>query len=170
VTGAAVGWFGNQSAAELLGFRLGYFAAPRGEQVLNRGSVNVNDRSWRCHPYGMMRLQSSGPWPFDVSLPVDALRRFCKRADIYFVDVHGSRIEYSSGKLDLGRGSRLANRAQRRALGAFYATCAIPGCCVRYENTKLHHVWFWEDGGPTDLYNLLPLCVLCRVGSVGRIV
>ena len=23
---------------------------------------------------------------------------------------------------------------------------------------KIHHVWFWEHGGPTDLDNLLPIC------------
>ena len=22
----------------------------------------------------------------------------------------------------------------------------------------MHHVWFWEHGGPTDLDNLLPVC------------
>jgi predicted restriction endonuclease len=52
----------------------------------------------------------------------------------------------------------LANRAQRRALGAVYATCAIPGCRVRYSRTKLHHVIWWRHGGRTDLENLLPTC------------
>ena len=62
------------------------------------------------------------------------------------------------GELNLGRTTRLANRAQRRALGAVYATCAIPGCCVRYSRTKLHHVIWWEHGGLTDVDNLLPVC------------
>ena len=60
--------------------------------------------------------------------------------------------------LDLGRSCRLAGRAQRRALRGIYATCAIPGCAVRYDSCKLHHVIWWEDGGSTDLVNLLPLC------------
>jgi hypothetical protein len=97
-------------------------------------------------------------WPFDFHLPGEALRRYCERAAIFIVDLHGNRIHYAPGNLNLGRTQRLANRAQRRALGALYATCAVPGCCVKYENTKPHHVWWWEDGGPTDLYNLLPLC------------
>ena len=53
---------------------------------------------------------------------------------------------------------RMANRAQRRALRGLYATCAIPGCAVKYDNCKLHHVEWWENDGPTDLRNLLPLC------------
>jgi hypothetical protein len=62
------------------------------------------------------------------------------------------------GQLDLGRDTRLANRAQRRAFKGLYATCAIPGCCVRYSRTKLHHIIWWRNGGRTDLKNLIPLC------------
>ena len=62
------------------------------------------------------------------------------------------------GELNLGRTTRVANPAQRRALGALYATCAIPGCHVRYSRTKLHHVIWWYHDGRTDLCNLLPLC------------
>ena len=60
--------------------------------------------------------------------------------------------------LNLGRTTRLANRAQRRALHGLYATCAIPGCRVRYSRTKLHHIIWWRHGGLTDLDNLLPVC------------
>ncbi|HZX53070.1 MAG TPA: HNH endonuclease signature motif containing protein, partial [Ilumatobacteraceae bacterium] len=49
-------------------------------------------------------------------------------------------------------------RAQRRALRGLYTTCAVPGCCVRFAKTKLHHVVWWRHGGPTDLENLVPLC------------
>jgi hypothetical protein len=41
-----------------------------------------------------------------------------------------------------------------------YTTCAIPGCCVRFAKTKLHHVVWWRLGGLTDLENLVPLCEL----------
>jgi predicted restriction endonuclease len=43
-------------------------------------------------------------------------------------------------------------------LRALYATCAIPGCSVRYDRCKLHHVIWWRHGGRTDLANLLPAC------------
>jgi len=72
--------------------------------------------------------------------------------------VHDGIVIDAGGDLDLGRTSRLPNRAQRRALHGLYATCAIPGCCVRYSRTKLHHVVWWRNGGRTDLANLLPLC------------
>ena len=68
-------------------------------------------------------------------------------------------VLHAPGQLDLGRSTRLANRAQRRTLRALYPTCAIPGCTTRYDLCKLHHIHWWEHGGPTDLHNLLPLCV-----------
>ena len=97
-------------------------------------------------------------WGFDVSLPASALQRYMDKSKIYVIDVHGNRIEHAPGELNLGRSTRLANKAQRRALRVLYATCAIPGCCVKYENTTPHHVWWWRHGGPTDLALLLPLC------------
>lgn len=61
--------------------------------------------------------------------------------------------------LDQGRTVRNATRAQRRALRAMYATCAIPGCRVASGHCQPHHIRWWvEHGGPTDLHNLLPLC------------
>ena len=77
---------------------------------------------------------------------------------VHTVVVRGGVIIDAPGELNLGRSSRLANRAQRRALGAVYATCAIPGCRVRYSRTKLHHVIWWEHDGMSDLDNFLPVC------------
>lgn len=97
-------------------------------------------------------------WPFDVTLPDSALQRFVERSKIHFVDVHGNKINFAPGRLDLGRTTRLANAAQRRALRALYPTCAIPGCQVGFDYTKLHHVTWWRNGGATDLANLIPVC------------
>lgn len=72
--------------------------------------------------------------------------------------VRNGIVLHAPGELDLGRRSRLANRAQRRALNALYSTCAIPGCGTHYATTKLHHIRWWRNGGFTDLNNLLPLC------------
>jgi hypothetical protein len=60
--------------------------------------------------------------------------------------------------LDVGREQRLATRAQRRALRAMYRTCAFPCCRVGFDACRIHHVWWWERNGPTDLANLIPLC------------
>ncbi len=97
-------------------------------------------------------------WGLPVELPKRVLDDLATRAAVHTVVVRNGAIIDAPGHLNRGRSTRLANRAQRRALGAVYATCAIPGCCVRYSRTKLHHVIWWEHDGPTDLDNLLPVC------------
>jgi hypothetical protein len=100
-------------------------------------------------------------WDLDVDLPASAVQRFVDRSNVHFVDIHGERINFADGNLNLGRTNRLANRAQRRAKQALHATCAIPGCDVRFARTKLHHIVFWEHGGLTDLNNLNNLTPIC---------
>jgi len=98
-------------------------------------------------------------WGLPVELPADVLRRLFHTADVHPIVVRGGVVLHAPGRLDLGRTTRIANRAQRRALRALYKTCAIPGCDTRYDLCQLHHVNWWEHGGPTDLANLVPLCV-----------
>jgi hypothetical protein len=86
------------------------------------------------------------------------LDEVAKTAKVHTVVVRDGEIIDAPGELNQGRSNRLANRAQRRALGALYPTCAIPRCQVRYSRTKLHHVIWWEHGGPSDLDNFLPVC------------
>jgi Domain of unknown function (DUF222) len=97
-------------------------------------------------------------WGADVDLPREFLDELRPRAVVYTIRVRNGVVIEAPGVLHLGRSTRLANRAQRRALRGLYATCAIPGCCARYSKTKLHHVIWWEHGGLTDLDNLLPVC------------
>ena len=97
-----------------------------------------------------------------LELPVDVIVRRALQGEIVpvFVDADGVVVQVGdpAGRLDLGRTSRLAGRAQRRALRAMYARCAIPGCCVPFDHCQPHHVVWWRHGGRTDLSNLLPLC------------
>jgi hypothetical protein len=86
-------------------------------------------------------------------LPPSTVRRLCCEAEI-FPAVLGGHGEV----VDLGRSQRLANRAQRRALRAMYRTCGFPGCDVSFDRCEIHHIEWWENFGPTDLQNLLPLC------------
>ena len=97
-------------------------------------------------------------WGAEVDLPREFLEVLRPQASVYAVTVRNGVVIDAPGVLDLGRTTRLANRAQRRALRGLYATCAIPGCRVRYSRTKLHHVIWWRHGGRTDLANLLPVC------------
>ena len=35
--------------------------------------------------------------------------------------------------------------------------CAVPGC-TQTHILEVHHIIHWEDGGPTDTWNLICLC------------
>ncbi len=93
-----------------------------------------------------------------VEIPARILADLAGDADIHTVVVRNGIILHAPGELNLGRTTRLANRAQRRALRGLYRCCAIPGCTVAYDRCKLHHVFWWRNGGTTDLDNLLPVC------------
>ncbi|CPR04869.1 HNH endonuclease domain-containing protein [Mycobacterium bohemicum DSM 44277] len=56
-----------------------------------------------------------------------------------------------------GRATRLINRRLRRALEHRDRTCAVPGCSAT-RGLHAHHIRHWEDGGPTELANLVLLC------------
>ncbi|HSL74594.1 MAG TPA: HNH endonuclease signature motif containing protein, partial [Ilumatobacteraceae bacterium] len=97
-------------------------------------------------------------WSIPVEIPARVLADLAGEADVHAVVVRNGVVLYAPGELDLGRRTRLANRAQRRALRAMYRTCAIPGCSVHFDRCHLHHVVWWRHDGPTDLANLLPVC------------
>jgi hypothetical protein len=85
-------------------------------------------------------------------LPIETIRRWACLGTITPVVVGADGV-----RLFLGRETRLANRAQRRALRVLYRTCAL--CDVPFEHTQAHHVsWFGLQHGSTDIDNLLPLC------------
>jgi hypothetical protein len=60
--------------------------------------------------------------------------------------------------LDIGRMSRIVPRPIRRALVVRDGGCAFPGCGRPARWCHAHHIWFWADGGPTKLSNLVLLC------------
>ena len=93
-----------------------------------------------------------------VEIPARILAELAGDADTHAIIVRNGVVLHAPGQLDLGRTTRLANRAQRRALRGLYKHCAIPGCTVAYDRCKLHHIIWWTNGGPTDLANLIPVC------------
>jgi len=97
-------------------------------------------------------------WGLPVEVPHRVLLDLFDRADVHTVIVRNGVVLHAPGELNLGRSTRLANAAQRRALRGLYATCAVPRCPARFAHTKIHHVQWWRNGGFTDLENLLPLC------------
>lgn len=91
--------------------------------------------------------------------PVDvaAVRAMATEAGIVPIVISGEGVP-----LDVGRSRRLATVAQRTALAAVHATCMVPDCDTPFDRTEIHHVIPWEEGGPTDLANLGPLCSACH--------
>ena len=125
-----------------------------GGSRLGRPEIVVVVDHTHPHPDGRPVID----WGLPVDLPDRVLADLYRVAKVCTVVVRNGVVIDAPGELNLGRSTRVANRAQRRALGALYATCAIPGCDVRYSRTKLHHVIWWRHDGPTDLDNLLPVC------------
>lgn len=56
-----------------------------------------------------------------------------------------------------GRATRTVNRRLRRALEHRHSACAVPGCGAT-RGLHAHHIRHWEDGGPTEMDNLVLLC------------
>ena len=107
-----------------------------------------------------------------VEIPASVLATLAGTADIHVVVVRSGVVLHAPGELNLGRNTRLANRAQRRALCGLYRGCAIPGGTVGYDRCKLHHIIWWNNGGTTDLNNLLPVCSMhhTRIHNDGCII
>ncbi|GAB3239342.1 HNH endonuclease signature motif containing protein [Mycolicibacterium hippocampi] len=56
-----------------------------------------------------------------------------------------------------GRATRTVNRRLRRALEHRDRCCVVPGCGAT-RGLHAHHLRHWEDGGPTELDNLVLVC------------
>ena len=56
-----------------------------------------------------------------------------------------------------GRSTRTISRPLRRALEHRHPCCAVPGCGAS-RGLHAHHIRHWQDGGPTELDNLVLLC------------
>jgi len=67
-------------------------------------------------------------------------------------------FERDGTPIGVGRTTRELPRRLRRALEhRAGGCCEVPGCGAR-AGLHAHHIWHWEDGGPTELWNLLLVC------------
>ncbi len=82
----------------------------------------------------------------------DAERRYltCDATCEVWFERHGEVI-------GAGRATRLISRRLRRALEHRDRMCAVPGCGAT-RGLHAHHMRHWEDGGPTELSNLVLVC------------
>ncbi len=110
---------------------------PHGQRTTVVVHVDVKDRIAQLH---------LGP------LLSDADRRYltCEATCEVWFQRHGQPI-------GAGRSTRLINRRLRRALEHRHPTCAVPGCGAT-RGLHAHHIRHWEDGGDTELDNLVLVC------------
>jgi hypothetical protein len=112
----------------------------------------------------VLRPDGVGGTGADWRLPIEVPRRVLEElvADpatvITPIVVVDDLVLHAPGQLNLGRTTRLANRAQRRALQAVHPTCMVDGCEVPFHRCEIHHIVWWRNGGSTDLANLGPVC------------
>lgn len=116
----------------------------RAEVVVHVDLLTLRDG---LHAGGVCRTVSG------ADLPVETVRRLACEADIIPVVLDGRSVP-----IDVGRSKRLATAHQRRALEAIHTTCLVPECDVRFDRCHIHHIHYWENGGTTDLENMVPLC------------
>jgi hypothetical protein len=99
------------------------------------------------HPGGICETESGGP------LAWEAFNRCACDAVIRKV-----MLDERGVPINAGRAYRTATDAQWAVLKALHSTCAWYGCDRPVAWCQAHHVEFWEEGGPTDVANLVPLC------------
>lgn len=82
----------------------------------------------------------------------DADRRLllCDATCEVWLERHGQLI-------GAGRTTRTISRRLRRALEYRDRCCVVPGCGAT-RGLHAHHIRHWEDGGPTELWNLVLVC------------
>jgi hypothetical protein len=99
------------------------------------------------HPHTICELADGTP------VPVATVRRLACNAHLIPTVLDGDGVP-----LDMGRRRRLATPEQRHALRTMYRSCAFPRCDATFDRCEIHHLLEWDDLGPTDLANMLPLC------------
>ena len=88
-------------------------------------------------------------------IEIEELRRLACEADI-IPSIFGS----DGQPLYLGRTQRAHNQAQRMALFARDQACV--DCGLAAQACDFHHILPWEQGGPTNIDNLVLLCPKCH--------
>lgn len=66
-------------------------------------------------------------------------------------------FEVHGAALSVGRRHRTVTSRMRRIIEHRDRGCRVPGC-GRTWGLEVHHLWHWEDGGPTDTPNLICVC------------
>ncbi|MET0903310.1 MAG: HNH endonuclease signature motif containing protein, partial [Acidimicrobiales bacterium] len=100
-----------------------------------------------------LREEAPGRTLSGTPLPGLVVRKLACDANIHRVITDGL-----GSILDYGRATRSIPPAVYTSLVLRDWGCRFPGCDRPAEWCEGHHVWHWEDGGPTNLSNLVLLC------------
>ena len=109
----------------------------------------------RPEPIGNPLLDHGGPARTDNDHFLDPVTAECLLCDPAITTLI---VDALGVPLNMGRQIRLANRQQRRALAKRDGGCIFPGCDAPVGWCDAHHVTWWDNGGPTDIFNLALLC------------
>ena len=86
-------------------------------------------------------------------LPIDAptRRHICCDAIVHPL------ITENGLPVSVGRSQRIVPERTRNIVLHRDGGCRVPGCDASH-HLEIHHIVHWEDGGPTDTWNLIALC------------
>ena len=106
-------------------------------------------------PYDELLDRATGRGLLMDGTPVSPgeLRRLAYSADLIPLILDGG-----STIVDMGRTHRLAPPPLRLAVAVRDGGCAFPGCTVPIWHCDMHHIVPWQEGGPTNLANVVALC------------
>ncbi|MGV1038019.1 MAG: DUF222 domain-containing protein, partial [Candidatus Nanopelagicales bacterium] len=98
-------------------------------------------------------------WPTGMLASYTDIRTAsCSAKVTYVVGIPVDGVHWQP--LAVGFAERYATKAQRAALAVRDgAGCIHPGCTVPAHRCIAHHIQHWDQGGPTDLSNLVLICV-----------
>jgi hypothetical protein len=80
----------------------------------------------------------------------------------------GGPLSSVSLPLDIGAASEIIPAHLRRAVLTRHPRCAFPGCATPGTCCDIHHIVTRSRGGPTALWNLVPLCVFHHLVAIHR--
>ncbi|MEZ5299024.1 MAG: DUF222 domain-containing protein [Ilumatobacteraceae bacterium] len=104
-------------------------------------------RTWFHHDTGSGATNTTDGWRIPQNLA-----RLCSCDGLGAVVYHHDGLPVSVGRTQYIVPDRTRRVVERRDRG-----CRVPGCTAE-RFVEIHHIVHWEDGGPTDTWNLLCLC------------
>ena len=114
-----------------------------GRRGRGRTTVLLHVRMDEEGPQGHLHLGPAVPEPLRRHLSCDSWVRLL--------------FEKGGKSVSMGREMRVVPERTRVVVEERDRGCRVPGC-DRTKWLQIHHIIHWEDGGPTDTWNLVALC------------